>query len=148
GGGALSAIELPVNLGADASLTVYLAVPQFQEGKALVSNNSDQDITRYRVEPFEVEDENTGTNRQPLEVRRLNARLLLSTQSQSGYEVLEIAKVKRAETPAATHQLIKSYIPPLLACSAWKPLADEILQAIFHRVERRRRQLAKKVKDR
>src|SRR5919197_942050 len=38
-------------------------------------------------------DENTGQNARPVQLRRLNLRLLASTQDPSGYEVLPIARV-------------------------------------------------------
>ena len=45
------------------------------------------DGVRYVVDTQMLEDENTGVNPQPIKVRRLNLKLLLSTQDHSGYEV-------------------------------------------------------------
>src|SRR5262249_13348496 len=71
---------------------------------------------------------------QAIQIRLLSFKLLLSTEDHSGYEALPIARVRRAAAAEALPQLDPSYIPPLLACDAWKVLAADILQAIYHRV--------------
>ena len=76
-------------------------------------------------------DEQTGSNEQELELKQLNARLLLSTQDLSGYELLPIAQVKRASAGAARPQLDESYIPPVIAIDAWQGLGRDIVRAIY-----------------
>src|SRR5262249_54897923 len=66
--------------------TMYLGVPVLHLGRANVSGNGHGDGARYVVDTQELEDENTGVNPQPVQVRLLNARLLLSTQDLTGYE--------------------------------------------------------------
>ena len=82
----------------------------------------------------ELEDETTGLHPQPVEIRRLNFKLLLSTVDRAGYETLPIAQIKKADRAEATPELDESYIPPLLACNAWKPLARDILEGIYDRI--------------
>ena len=41
---------------------------------------------------------------------------------------------KKADRAEAVPQLDESYIPPLLACDAWKPLAAGILQQTYDRI--------------
>ena len=43
---------------------------------------------RYLLDTQSLEDENTGVNPQPIKVRLLNLKLLLSTQDHTGYEAL------------------------------------------------------------
>ena len=69
------------------------------------------------------------------QVRLLNLKLLASTQHQTGYEVLPIARVEKSQQAEATPQLDETYILPLLACEAWKPLAAGILQSIYDRMK-------------
>jgi len=135
--GNLPVLDLKEAFGRETTLTVYLAVPVFQLARANVSNASNGPAAngaRYIVDSQELEDENTGMNPQPIEVRRLNLRLLLSGQDHSGYEVLPIARIKRADRAEAVPQLDESYIPPILACDAWKPLWAALLQQLYDRL--------------
>src|SRR5262249_44343183 len=128
-------------------VTIYLAVPRLDLGKANAREPGEAAAagaappdgekaahTRYQGAREEGEDENVNNNPQALPVRPLSFKLLLSTEDHSGYEALPIARVRRAAAADALPQLDPSYIPPLLACDAWKVLAADILQAIYHRV--------------
>jgi type VI secretion system protein ImpJ len=98
--------------------------------------------TRYRVEQFEITDENDGADPQALAFRTLNLNLLVDIQDHTGYEVLEIAQFKKGTSEAP--QVDELYIPPILACDAWKPLAEQILQLIYHHLSGRMDSLADK----
>ena len=50
----------------------------------------------YRTAETELPDENTGENPQPMQVRRLNARLMLEDEDTSDMEVLPLLRVVRA----------------------------------------------------
>jgi type VI secretion system protein ImpJ len=118
----------------DKLVMVYLAVPVVQLGRPNVPGQGRTEGTRYFAEPAELEDENTGDNPQPVQIRRLNLRLLLDTEDRAGYETLPIARIKRAANPGATPQLDDVYIPPLLACDAWKTLQQKILQKMYDQI--------------
>lgn len=130
----LPAVELKPAFEREDTLTAYLAVPIVVLGKANVVNDSSADGGRYIIDTQELEDENTGVNPQPIQVRLLNLKLLLSTQNHAGYEVLPIARIKKSARAEATPELDLSYVPPLLACDAWKPLAANIVQTIYNRI--------------
>jgi len=132
--GSLPVLDLKEAFGRENTLTVYLAVPVFQLSRANVSMGPSANGARFVVDSQELEDENTGLNPQPIEVRRLNLKLLLSGQDHTGYEVLPIARIKRADRAEAVPQLDESYIPPLLACDAWKPLSAGLLQQLYDRL--------------
>jgi type VI secretion system protein ImpJ len=144
--GRLPTLELAEAMLGKDQVTVYVGVAILNEKGANVagapeSNGESADTMRYRMERFEVFDENDGADPQTLEFRTLNLKLLTDTQDLAGYEVLEIARFgKQTGTPA----LDVNYIPPLLACDAWKPLADDILQYLYHHVGSRMEQLADK----
>ena len=138
------------------SVTVLLAVPTLRLGKPNVGNRLDpapanstsddgQGDARYVVAAQNLEDENTGLDSQPIEVRFLNAKLLLSTQNHAGYTILPLAKVKRSGQPDGKPELDGAYIPPLLACDAWKPLRDGVLQSVYDRFGRKIAKLATQV---
>ncbi|MCY2996119.1 MAG: type VI secretion system baseplate subunit TssK [Planctomycetota bacterium] len=109
---------------------VYLAIPKLRLGRPNVTSGSGSDA-RYQETVLPVQDESRGGDDRELQFRTLNARLLLSTQDVSGYELLPIAQVKRASEGAAAPQLDKDYIPPLLAIDVWPALGREIVRAIY-----------------
>ena len=92
-----------------------------------IATNGTAEATRYVLDTQELEDENTGVNPQPLQVQLLNFKLLLSNQDQAGYEVLPIARIVKSAKAEATPELDESYIPPVLACDAWKQLGAGIM---------------------
>ncbi|HZZ78386.1 MAG TPA: type VI secretion system baseplate subunit TssK, partial [Gemmataceae bacterium] len=144
--GRLPTLELAEAMLGKDQVTVYVGVAILNEKGANVAgapeqNGESADTTRYRMERFEVFDENDGADPQTLEFRTLNLKLLVDTQDLAGYEVLEIARFDKS---TGIPGLDINYIPPLLACDSWKPLADDILQYLFHHVGSRMEQLADK----
>jgi type VI secretion system protein ImpJ len=146
--GLLPPVELKEAFEKADVVTVYVAVPVLYLGRANVAGESTGDGARFRLDTQELEDENTGVNPQPVQVRLLNLQLLLSTQDHTGYEVLPIARLEKSPRAEATPQLDISYIPPLLACDAWKPLSAGILQAIYDRLGKKIELLADQVVSR
>lgn len=132
--GTLDAVDLRDAFGREQTLTVYLAVPVLNLGKANLAANGTVESTRYRVDVQDLEDENTGVNPQGIQVRLLNVKLLLSTQDTSGYEKLEIAQLRRSDRANATPERHPEYIPPILACDGWAPLQNDVLQYVYHRI--------------
>jgi type VI secretion system protein ImpJ len=62
--------------------------------------------------------------------------------------VLPIARIKRADRAEAVPQLDESYIPPLLACDAWKPLEAGILQQTYDRIGKKLQLLSSQIVSR
>src|SRR5262249_31864030 len=122
----LDALDLKGALAGNNSLTVYLAVPVANLGKANVgiATKSDGDgktkpeqngVTegvRFLLGEQPLEDENTGVNPQPIQVRLLNLKLLLDTEDHAGYEVLPICRVQKSAKAEGTPELDRTYIPP------------------------------------
>lgn len=127
-------IDLKTAFESGNSVTVQLAVPILGLTKANASAQAGADGARYIVEAQGLEDENTGVNIQPIKFRRLNLTLRLSTQDPTGYEVMPIARVIRSSKAEATPELDTTYIPPLIACDAWKPLNHGIIESIYSRI--------------
>jgi len=132
--GALPALDQKEAFRQESTITVYLAVPILQVARANSAPKDAPNGARFLVDTLRLEDENTGTNPQPVDVRLLNLSLLLSTQDHSGYEVLPIARIQRADRAEASPQLDETYIPPLLSCDAWRFLSTEILSPIWDRL--------------
>jgi type VI secretion system protein ImpJ len=143
--GILDPVELKEALGGVNNVTVFLAVPIANLGKANVGANSSADGVRFLLDTQELEDENTGMNPQPIQVRLLNMKVFVATEAPAGYEVLPIARIQKSASAAATPEVDPTYIPPVLACDAWKPLYAGILEEVYDRVGVYTEQLAKQV---
>jgi type VI secretion system protein ImpJ len=146
--GKLPEIDLKPAFAGQRFVTVYLAIPVVKSGRANVGNIGATDDPRYFLVNQNLEDENTGQNLQPITVRLLNLKLLLSTQDLAGYEVLPIARIEKSERAEATPELDKNYFPPVLACDAWHDLGVGILQSVYDRLGRKLEKLAAQVVSR
>ena len=150
--GRLPTLDLKELLIGKDHVRLYLAVamlnnksPNVAAGDAIETGDATAPaITRYRMEQFEVADENDGADPQTLAFRTLNLNLLVDVQDHTGYEVLEIAQFKKATGADEAPQVDELYIPPILACDAWKPLAEQILQMLYHHLSSRMDTLADK----
>src|SRR5581483_6807828 len=109
--GELAPVDLKGALEEAPAVTAFLAVPVVNLSKANVSGDGAGDGARYRVDAQELEDENSGVNPQPVLVRLLNVRLLLSTDDHTGYEVLPVARFVKSSQAGARPQLDVTYIP-------------------------------------
>lgn len=143
--GALAALDLKEAFERGQAVTVYLGIPLLRIGRANSAPASNADGARYVLDAQDIEDENTGLNPQPVQVRLPNLRLLLSTQDHTGYEVLPLARIEKSPRAEAAPQLDRTYIPPLLACDAWAPLTVGILQSTYDRIGKKIEVLANQV---
>jgi type VI secretion system protein ImpJ len=146
--GLLPEVDLKPAFAGMNAVTLFLAVPKLQLGRANVSDRGVSTGGRFTLDSQQLEDENTGINTQAIQVRLLNLKLLLSTQDHAGYEVLPIARFQKSARAEATPELDETYIPPLLACDAWKPLYAGILQTIYDQIGRYVEQQATQVTTR
>ena len=131
--GVLPVLELKPVFEQTTSTTIYLGVPVLRVSRPNVSAEGSRDV-RYRLETQPFEDENEGSSTEQIQVRALNARLLLASEDHTGFEVLPIAKVVKSATEEGTLELDETYIPPLLACDSWKSLVVNVLQAVYDRI--------------
>ncbi len=124
-------VDLAEAFGREATVKVYLAVPKLQLGRANVGYADQSDHARYIETEQAAQDESRGGGDQSIQVRALNARLLLSTQDLSGYDLLPIAQLRRASEEQAVPRLDPDYIPPVISLTAWPPLGRDIVRAIY-----------------
>ena len=133
--------------GPPGEATIYLAVPALKSGRANVEDAATTDGPRYWRDEQDVEDENDGGHEQKIMFRRTRARLLLSGENLSGYEVLPLARVARSSQQDAAPRLDLHFVPPLLALDAWRPLWYAV-QALHHQISARVEQMASQLVDR
>jgi type VI secretion system protein ImpJ len=131
------------------TVTVYIGLPVMSPGRPNISSSaSAESSARYSVDNLRIEDENTGVNPQLIKVRIPNLKLLLSTEELGGFDLVPIARLNRSDRAEATPQLDTTYIPPVLACDAWKPLQADIIEAIYDRVGKKLETIAAQVTSR
>jgi type VI secretion system protein ImpJ len=146
--GELPALDLKPAFEREELIRVFLGVPVVRLGRANVAGARPEEGGRFLLDTLELEDENTGLNPQPIDVRRLNLQLLFGDRDHAGFEVLELARFRKTAHADATPELHLEYIPSVLACDAWTPLQHGILQAIYDRIGRKIDLLAEQVLSR
>ena len=146
----LSPVEIPRTgfRNSQDRVMVHLAVPRLQMGRQNANVQGGDSTRRYAVESEEVEDENQAGNPMTIQVRWLNARLILGNDELSGYETLPIMRLRLGSVAEAPPEIDPEYIPPLLACDAWSYLQDRILGNINDQLGSLADQLARNMLDR
>lgn len=124
------ALDLKAAFAAQANVRVYLAVPRLKLGSPNVGMPGEPGVHRYSTVQESVEDEALPGAPQPIALRTLNVKLLLSTQDRAGYECLPIAELQRVDPATGVPGLNRDYVPPLLAIDAWPPLWRDIVQYV------------------
>lgn len=114
-----------------SEVRVFLAVPKLKMGAVNVGTDGVTEVHRYSELEQSIQDESRGGNDQDVQLRRLNARLLLSTEDTSGYELLPIVQIERSGEGKAIPRIDQKYFPPMLAIDAWPPLGRGVVRAIY-----------------
>lgn len=128
------------------SLRILLGVPLWQEGRANAFPPGQPVDPRvkllYRVAEIEAADENTGENPRPLQVRKVNARLLLEHEDTSDLEVLPLLRILRAAgEEVGLPKEDPEFAPPCLLLTG-SPVLRELMRDLASQVEASRRELA------
>lgn len=139
--------DLKQALARQQSVTVYLGIPGYVEGRANVATNGNPPTARFIAFEQEYDDEAAGGNRQVIGFRDHNIRLLLSTADLPGYAYLPICRLVRSangETPVVD----PAYFPPCLSVNAWQELGTGVLRGIFDLIGTRVNHLANILQER
>ena len=128
-----------------AGFNVYLGVPLWQEGRANTLNPGDEADPRakvlYRLKEVEYADENTGLNPKPLQLRQINARLLLEGEDQSDMEVLPLLRIRRGTgDEGGMPRQDPDYVPPCMVLGGSTQLR-ELVRDLVAQVEAHRKEL-------
>lgn len=146
--------RLVAQLGAafeqESVIRVYLAVPKLKLGRNNCSTGEkDGDgNARYAETRLMIPDENRGGYEQQVQLREMNAKLVLSTQDLTGLELLPIAQIKRASEGEASPELDIDYIPPVLSINSWPGLGGDIVRALYDVIGRKMEVLSQQVVNR
>lgn len=141
--GTLAVIDLRATLARHDTAVIYLALPLDNPSRPSTTEVGADHGARHNVDAVEVPDENTGADKQAIQVLKPNARLLVEGDDLAGYEVLPIVRIARSEATAGGSPIIDPrFIPPVLACDAWPPLRVGVLTQLLERLERKAEVLA------
>jgi len=99
-----------------ASLTLYLTIPERRSGQRTISLEGDGRDTPFIARAVNRKDENTGLSEKPVMVAEKNFRLATGNEYLEGSMTLPVARVRRAE--AGHIELDPDFVPPVLALSA------------------------------
>jgi len=128
-----------------AGFNVYLGVPLWQEGRANTLNPGNEVDPRakvlYRLKEVEYADENTGQNPKPLQLRQVNARLLLEGEDYSDMEVLPLLRIRRGTgDEGGMPRQDPDYVPPCMVLSGSTQLR-ELVRDLIAQVQAHRKEL-------
>ncbi|OGP61582.1 MAG: type VI secretion system-associated protein [Deltaproteobacteria bacterium RBG_13_47_9] len=120
------------------ALTISLGVPVWYPSRGnVIERGDDQDWRAkrtYGVTDIEQSDENTGENPQSVQIRQINARLLLENDDPSDLEVLPLLRIVRATgEEVGSPRRDPAYIPPCFIVSGSSVLR-ELLQDLTSQV--------------
>lgn len=123
----IESVDLSTRLKPEAlgkPLEVFLAVPRLQDGPANVAKSSSA-TSRYLAFAKNLNDESSGGREQSIELRRLNYRLVLSTEETAGLELLPIVKLNPVEG-GVKFAIDPKYYPPCTSVAAWPDLVASL----------------------
>jgi type VI secretion system protein ImpJ len=129
------------------AVDVYVGVPRLKLGNQNVDSPEHRNGSRFRAQWLDLPDETDAASVQPVELRELNARLLLSTDDLAGFDVLRLARVRRSEQDDVQVKLDPHYIPPLMDCAASSLLKTQILSSLYDLLQQYSEMYAKQVMD-
>lgn len=141
-------VDLQEAFSQEKVVRIYLAVPKLQMGSQNVARPENGVPVRWMEMEQEIQDESQGGGDQPVQFKQLQARLLLSTQDLSGYEVLPIAQIERAGEGESVPHVDKKYFPPMIAIDAWPGLGRDIVRAVYDIIGKKVEVLAEQVINR
>ena len=127
------------------SFNVSLGVPLWQNARANTVGTDAAADTRakllYRVGEADCVDENTGENPKPLQVRKINSRLMFEHEDPSDMEVLPLLRIVRAAgEDVGMPKEDPDFVPPCLLLSGSRVLR-ELVRDLVAQVEASRKEL-------
>jgi type VI secretion system protein ImpJ len=131
------------------SFTVSLGVPLWQESRANtvpVTHDADTRVKLlYRIGEIECHDENTGENPKPLQVRKINSRLMFEHEDASDMEMLPLLRIVRATgEDVGLPKEDPEFVPPCMLLSG-SPVLREMVRDLVSQVEASRKELVVQV---
>ena len=130
------------------AFNLFLGVPLWQNARAnaLADGQGDTRVKLlYRISEIECSDENTGENPKPIQVRKINARLMFDHEDPTDMELLPLVRVARAAgQDVGLPKEDPEYVAPCLVLSG-SPVLREMVRDLVSQVEASRKELVVQV---
>src|SRR5438105_6919229 len=131
------------------SFTVLLGVPLWQNNRDNTVTVTQDSDTRakllYRIGETECYDENTGENPKPVQVRKINSRLMFEHEDASDMEMLPLLRIVRATgEDVGLPKEDPEFVPPCMLLSG-SPVLREMVRDLVSQVEASRKELVVQV---
>jgi type VI secretion system protein ImpJ len=128
-----------------AGFKIYLGVPAWQNTRAnTVKNTADSDTRAkliFRVGEIDCADENTGDNLKPMQIRKVNSRLMLEEEDTADMERLPLFRMMRAAgEEVGSPRQDPDFVPPCFMLSG-SPVLRELVRDLVSQVEASRKEL-------
>lgn len=128
---------------------LYLGVPLWQNDRANTLSTAGDADTRarllYRVNEVECRDENTGDNPKPIQVRKINSRLMFENEDPTEMDLLPLMRVVRAAgEDVGLPRQDADYVPPCFVLSG-SPVLRELVRDLVAQVEATRSELVQQL---
>lgn len=146
----LSALDIRGTFQARQSFTILLGLPRWYPDRANTLTPAEAEQARvkkiYRLSERECADENTGDNRQPIGMRKLNAFLLLEDdENRNDLDVLPVTRIVHGSGDRVGQpEEDMTFMPPCLVVEG-SPVLGTLLRDLASQVEAARRQLAEQM---
>jgi type VI secretion system protein ImpJ len=119
------------------TFNVMLGVPLWQNARANTLNGSHGGDSRvkliYRIAEIECTDENTGDNPKPIQVRKINARLMFESDDASDMELLPLLKIVRgAGEEGVMPRQDPEFVAPCLVLGGSAVLREMVRDLVSH----------------
>jgi len=111
-------------VGSAEFLDIFIGIPIWRADSPNTVGEGDNGgmlERRYRVDETEIVDENFGENPRPIQIKRFRGRIFWGTEDTTGYEKIQMARIKMLPSGEMT-VLDPNHIPPVLDIRAWPPL--------------------------
>lgn len=128
----------------DASLLVWIGIPEAQPNIPQLDSGADSAHARYRAVAEATYDENLRDAQQQVDFRVLRLQLFFGEDPPAGFDCVPIARLVREGRPVAKSVLSPDYVPPMVNCGAAPNLLRK-LQELAERCRSRARDLATRV---
>lgn len=128
-----------------SALTVSLAVPLWYSNRANVVEQNTRDSwlvkRQFHVHEKEVPDENTGENPQPLELRRINARIILDNEDRTDMDCIPLLRIVHATgEELGFPRRDPNHVPPCMITEG-SPVLKELIRDLTNQILASRKEL-------
>jgi type VI secretion system ImpJ/VasE family protein len=131
------------------SFTISLGVPLWQGSRAntvpVVQDSETRAKLLYRIGEVECYDENTGENPKPVQIRKINSRLMFEHEDAADMELLPLLRIVRATgEDVGLPKEDPEYVPPCMVLNG-SPVLREMVRDLVSQVEASRKELVVQV---